>query len=192
MGLTQQQVADKAKINYRQYQKENFETPIKIGDKTLSIKTNLPVSDLGEYMSNPIQRLVSSATPLLKAPVEYTTGVDLFTGQDISDQSPIDALIKGAGLTNASKAVKGIGSVISGESESIPASLMPSVFRYSDPEKIASQHQYEEMLALQEYIKQLKNQGIDVPTIAELNRQANSSLKAVQKRRDSYNKRRSQ
>lgn len=181
------------KDNYRQYQKENFEIPIFNGDNGLvTFKSNLPVSDLGEYLSNPIQRLVSSATPLLKAPVEYTTGVDLFTGQDISDQSPIDALIKGAGLTNASKTVKGIGSVISGESESIPASLMPSVFRYTDPEKIASQRQYEEMLALQEYIKQLKNQGIDVPTIAELNRQANSSLRSVQKRRDAYNKRRSQ
>lgn len=227
--------------NYRQYQKENFEIPIVTDDGTLSVKANLPLSDLGEYASNPLQRIVAGTSPLIKAPFELTSGVDSFTGQDISDRSPLESLIKYAGLQNGQKFVSGVGDLINGESQSTVASVLPSVFRYTDPEKIANQRQYEQLMEYQNlvknlknngvevptmselkayqkfdenkvdynkltdkqkenykayqeyllYVQSLRNQGVDIPQISELTNSTSSLIKAVQKRRDSYNKRRS-
>lgn len=178
--------------NYRQYQKENFEIPLFMGDEGLTtIKANLPVSDLGEYLENPLQRLVSSTSPLIKTPFELTSGVDTFTGQDISDRSGLETLSRSLGLTNVYNATGNIADLISGETEITPATVAPSIFRYSDAEKIANQREYEELIQYQQIVKDLKNQGIDVPTISELRNSTNATLKAVKKRRNEIQKRRS-
>ena len=180
--------------NYRQYQKENFELPIFMGDNGLTtVKANLPLSDLGEYMSNPLQRLVSSTNPLIKTPFEQVTGVDTFTGRDISDRSLLDAILGTTGLSKLttdqfSKASAFANGNVTGENAL--ATLLPSVFRYSDTEKIANQEQYEELMQYQDMVKQLKNQGIDVPGIKELTDTTSSTIKAIKKIRDKKNKRR--
>lgn len=178
--------------NYRQYQKENFELPLFMGDEGLTTaKLNLPVGDLGEYLENPLQRLVSSTSPLIKTPFELTSGVDTFTGQDISDRSGLETLARSLGLTNVYNATGNIADLISGETEITPATVAPSIFRYSDAEKIANQRDYEELIQYQQIVKDLKNQGIDVPTISELRNSTNATLKAVKKRRNEIQKRRS-
>lgn len=178
--------------NYRQYQKENFEIPLFMGDEGLTtIKANLPVSDLGEYMSDPIGRLVSSTTPLIKTPFELASGVDTFTGQDISDRSGLETLARSLGLTNFLNSGKNIYNLASGETEVTPATISPSIFRYTDAEKLANQREYEELIQYQQIVKDLKNQGIDVPTINELANSTNATIKAVKKRRNEIQKRRS-
>lgn len=181
--------------NYRQYQKENFEMPFVTDDGTISLKSNLPVSDLGEYMSNPLQRLVSSTSPLIKTPFEQVTGVNTFTGRDISDRSALQAMLDTTGLSNLTTKqldkVQSLYDMYDGNNDfdsQTLATLIPSVLRYSDPEKIANQEQYEELMQYQEYVKQLKNQGIDVPTIRELKSNTNSSIKAIEKARKRYEK----
>lgn len=177
--------------NYRQYQKENFEIPLWRTEKgNVTLKSNLPVSDLGEYIENPLQRLVSSTNPLIKTPYEQVTGVDTFTGRDISDRSPLQAMLDTTGLNNlTTKQIDKLSKLVdAGElNDETFANIFPSVFRINDSEKIRNQQQYEELMAYQEYIKQLKNQGIDVPTIKELTSQTNSSIKNIKK----YRKRRS-
>ena len=178
--------------NYRQYQKENFEIPLFMGDEGLTTaKTNLPVGDLGEYISNPLQRLVSSTSPLIKTPFELASGVDTFTGQAISDRSGLETLARSLGLTNVYNAGGNILDLISGEEEITPATITPSMFRYSDTQKIANQRQYEELMQYQQIVKDLKNQGIDVPTISELTNSTNASIRNLKKRRDALQKRRS-
>ena len=177
--------------NYRQYQKENFELPLFMGDGGLTTaKLNLPVSDLGEYLSNPLQRLVSSTSPLMKTPFELTSGVDTFTGQDISDRSGLETLARSLGLTNIYNEAGNIYDLISGEEDLSASTIAPSIFRYTDPEKVANQNQYEELMQYQKFVKQLKNQGIDVPSIRELSNNTNSSIKAIKKARQRYEKRR--
>ena len=62
--------------------------------------------------------------------------------------------------------------------------------QYNDSEKIDNQNQYEELMQYQNFVKQLKNQGIDVPSIRELSNNTNSSIKAIKKARQRYEKRR--
>ena len=181
--------------NYRQYQKENMELPLFMGDNGLvSLKTNLPASDLGEYLENPLQRLVSSTSPLIKTPFEQVTGVDTFTGRDISDRGWGEALLDTTGLNNlTSKQLSKFyedGDLKDPEDIVALSNLFPSVFRITDPQKIANQQQYEELMAYQEYVKRLKNQGIDVPTISELTKQTESSIRNLKKTRERINKRR--
>lgn len=177
--------------NYRQYQKENFELPISLGDGGLTTaKLNLPVSDLGEYLSNPLQRLVSSVSPLIKTPFELTTGVDTFTGQDISDRSGLETLARSLGLTNVYNAGGNLANLATGETEITPATVLPSVFRYTDAEKLANQREYEELMKYQQIVKDLKNQGIDVPTINELTNSTNATIKALKQKREKLQKRR--
>lgn len=178
--------------NYRQYQKENFELPVSLGDDGLTtMKLNLPVGDLGEYLENPLHRLVSSTSPLIKTPFELTSGVDTFTGQDISDRSGLETLARSLGLTNIYNATGNIFDLATGETEITPATVAPSIFRYTDAEKIANQREYEELMQYQQIVKDLKNQGIDVPTIKELTTSTNANLRSLKQRRDKLLKRRS-
>lgn len=187
--------------NYRQYQKENFEIPLFSGENGVTtLKANLPVSDLGEYLTNPLQRLVSSTTPLIKTPFEMATGVDTFTGQDISDRSGLETLANALGIQNLTtkqfdRASNIYDTLVNGEDkvnqENLLATLFPSIFRYADSSKIASQQQYEELQQYQELIKELKNQGIDVPTINELTNSTNASIRNLKNSRNKMLKRRS-
>lgn len=194
--------------NYRQYQKENFELPIATPDSPLGqllgvknaigLKTNLPVGDLGEYVSNPLQRLVSSTSPLIKTPFEQVTGKDTFTGRDISDRNTLQALLDTTGLSNFTtkqldKGKNIISGINSGDYNVGQAllDLNPSIFRQTDPQKVQNQAQYEELMKYQEIIKQLKSQGIDVPTIRELTNSTNNSLRNIKRTRSRYQKRRS-
>lgn len=184
--------------SYRTYQKENMQIPLGLDDEgnLTTLKSNLPVSDLGEYLSNPLQRLVSSTSPLIKAPFEAVTGVDTFTGQELYKPGPsqlaswlgIDAITT-AQFEKVSDLLEDIEN-----DASIPdymADLLPSVMQYSDSEKIANQKQYEELLQYQQIVKDLKNQGIDVPTIKDLTNSTNSTLRSLKQRRDKLQKRRS-
>ena len=182
------------KDTYKQYQKENMQLPIFRDSKgnVVSLKTNLPVSDLGEYAENPLQRLVSSASPLIKAPFEAVTGKDVFTGQDLYKSGP-DQLASWLGVdsitTSQFNKINKLFEDIDGDAEltKTMSDLLPSVMQYNDAEKIANQRQYEELLEYQAYVKKLKNQGIEIPTIKELTSQTNSSIKNMKK----YRKRRS-
>lgn len=73
--------------SYYDYQKQGMQIPLPFQDdegNQLFLKANLPVSDLGEFLENPVQRIVSSTSPLIKTPFEMTTGKDTFTGQDLN------------------------------------------------------------------------------------------------------------
>ena len=142
-------------------------------------------------MSNPLQRLVSSVSPLIKTPFELASGVDTFTGQDISDRSGLETLARSLGLTNIYNAGGNIYDLATGEEEINASTVLPSIFRYSDTEKIANQREYEELMQYQQIVKDLKNQGIDVPTISELTNSTNASIRNLKKRRDALQKRRS-
>ena len=67
------------------YKKENFWIPIykkKDGDY-VAIKANLPVGDLGEFLGDPIRKILASTTPAVRAPFEAVTNTQVYTGLPI-------------------------------------------------------------------------------------------------------------
>lgn len=175
---------------YRQYQKENMELPLfkDSNGNLVTLKSNLPVADLGDYMSDPIKRLVSSTTPLIKAPIEMATGVDTYTGQELYKSTP-EQLANYLGvdtLTTAQfKKISNLFEDVQDDADltKFIADLLPSVLKYNDTEKIQNSNMYEELQEYQELFSELKKQGIDIPTIKELSDNSNITLRNLKNRR---------
>ena len=191
---------------YRDYQKSSMQIPVYTDEEgnTLMLKTNLPAADLGEWFDSPlsfVQRAVSSSSPLIKTPIEIATGVDPFTGYE-STKSGTDYLASILGLSNVTRAFKNVPQVSEDNTSAENfARTLSSVGAYNEAETIANSNAYNEFLEYQEYIDELKSQGIEVPTIAELEEQGidvdairdrisgdNSLLRQIRKRRERFQK----
>ena len=201
---------------YFNYQKEGMQLPLPITDSNgnrIFLKTNLPLSDLGEWMSNPVQRTLASTSPLIRTPFEMVTGKNIFTGKDsyynaLSDayetvtgnkpsegvsnaMAKAEQILAGLGVdtisTNMLKKVTSAVKTYNGnmDSQAMWAEIFRSILQNTNQEKIEKSRAYEDLSKYQAYIKQLKNQGIEVPTIKELNNQSKRSLRRVQNRRKS-------
>lgn len=184
--------------SYYDYQKQGMQIPLPFQDdegNQLFLKSNLPVSDLGEFLENPVQRIVSSTSPLIKTPFERVTGVDTFTGQElhldtlsgITDKLGIDSgnardkaelaehILKNFGLSNIStNLIKKVQTVLDYDSgdksgQQLWAEIFRSVLQNTNEENVRQSGLYDELETYQAEIKRLKNQGIDVPTIREIN-----------------------
>jgi len=184
---------------YWDYQKESMQIPIPFGDgkNTLFLKTNLPLSDLGEWMSNPVQRLAASSNPLLKMSFETATGKDTYTGQDLNYKNTTKLLnalgvknvpkdirnttaaaehiLAGLGLNNVSnnivkKVTKVLESAKGGDvaPEALWAEIFRSILQNTNQDSVESVKQYQELQDYQQLMKELKGQGIDVPSIRDL------------------------
>lgn len=204
------------KNEYFQYQKEGMQLPLPITDSNgnrLFLKTNLPLSDLGEWMESPLQRTVSATSPVIRTPFEMVTGKNIFTGQDanynavsnayqaITGNKPstgvsnlagkAEQILSGLGVdtisTNLLKKVTAAIKTYNGnmDSQAMWAEIFRSILQNTNQEKIENSKVYENLQAYQNYIKQLKNQGINIPTIKELSNQNKRSLRRVQNRRNS-------
>lgn len=185
---------------YWQYQKDSMQIPLPFKDSNgnqLFLKSNLPLSDLGEWMSNPAQRLASSSNPLIKGLYEKATGVDTFTGQPLNHTtgkkllnalgvkdvpasvtnatSAAEHLLGSLGLTNiTTNMVKKVAAVLENQKgetddQAMWAEIFRSLVQNTNQEKVENFKQYQQYEDYQALVKDLKNQGIDVPTIREMN-----------------------
>lgn len=201
---------------YFKYQKEGMQIPLPITDSNgnrLFLKTNLPLSDLGEWMESPLQRTLASTSPLIRTPFEMVTGQNIFTGKDnyynalggayetITGNKPsekasnlmgkAEQILSGLGVdtisTNLLKKVTSAIKTYNGDmdSQAMWAEIFRSIIQNTNQSKIETSKAFENLDVYQKYIKQLKNQGINVPTIKELSSQNKRALKRVQNRRNS-------
>lgn len=178
---------------YYQYQKEGMQIPLPVTDDNgnrLFLKTNLPLSDLGEWMSHPVQRTLSSTSPLIRTPFEMVTGKSIYTGKD-NYTSKAEQILSGLGVdtisTNLLKKVEAAVKTYNGDmdSQAMWAEIFRSILQNTNQEKIDTSRAYEDLEAYQSYVKQLKNQGINVPIIRDLNNQSRRTLRSVKNRRNS-------
>lgn len=198
--------------SYYQYQKENMQIPLPFKDdegNQMFLKANLPLSDLGEFMSSPLKKVTASATPLIKAPVEYTTGKSLYTGQDTKyntissnlsklglDSSLLsntadaaELVLNNFGLQNVStnliKKVQAILESSSGDKSSneLWSEIFRSLVQNTKQENVRNSGLYDELEQYQALIKQLENQGIDVPTIKEITASNNIKVNNLKRKR---------
>lgn len=203
---------------YYAYQKEGMQIPLPFtfeDGNQLFLKTNLPVSDLGEWMSKPLQRAVSSTAPLMRTPFELVTGVDTFTGQDSNYKAmsnlvetatgkPLNSGVKnlsgkaeqilaGLGVSNIStNLVKKVTAILKRnngnmDDQAMWAEIFRSIVQNTNQETIETSRAYDDLELYQQYIKSLKNQGINVPTVTELNNQSKRTLRKAKSRRAKLN-----
>lgn len=172
---------------YYQYQKENFQLPLPWSDdegNRIYLKLNLPVSDLGEFAEEPLRRVVSSTSPLIRTPFEQVTGVDTFTGNELN-RSTIETLANTLGIdtitTNVFDKAKAIYDRFNGDisNSEMWAEILNSIAQNTNAERVANSRVYQELEKYQEMISELKSQGIDVPTISELNNNSRLRLNSL-------------
>jgi len=139
-------------------------------------------------MSNPLQRSLSSVTPIIKAPIEKVTGKDLFTGQDVNSKSSIDRLANYLGIntitTDLMRKIKAIQNSDLSDNEKW-AEILRSMLQNTNEEKVRNNKLYQDMLYYQDRVSSLKRQGINVPTIKELTEQSKSNVNRLKKKRAS-------
>ena len=187
------------KEHYYDYQKEAMQIPIPFTDSKgnqLFLKSNLPVSDLGEFMSDPFGRLVASTSPVIKTPYELKSGKSMFTGEDVNYNTLSNTLaklgVRGKNINNATKAaetilnnfglqnvstnlIKKVSSILDRNNEDMTdqqlwAEIFRSVIQNTKQENVETVRLYDELEQYQDLIKQLKQQNIQVPTMTEINK----------------------
>lgn len=183
--------------SYRDYQKENFQLPLPFKDEdgnTIMLKMNLPVNDLTIF-SGPkdvAQRFVSSTTPLIRAPFEQVSGIDMYTGQEIY-RSGIEQIANYLGVsnitTNVWDKIEAIIAQHNGDMNSTEmwTEIFNSLAQYNNQEKIRNSNLYEEMERYSSLVSDLKDQGIEVPTIRDLTNTSSTRLTQLQRKRNKRN-----
>lgn len=183
--------------SYRDYQKENFQLPLPFEDEdgnTIMLKMNLPVNDLTIFSSpkDVAQRIVSSTTPLIRAPFEQVSGVDMYTGQEIY-RSGVEQLASYLGVsnitTNVWDKIEAIIARHNGDMNSTEmwTEIFNSLAQYNNQEKIRNSNLYEEMERYSSLVSNLKKQGIEVPTIRDLTNTGTTRLTQLQRKRNKRN-----
>lgn len=206
--------------SYFQYQKEGMQIPIPFAKDSkgnqLFLKANLPLADLGDFMSNPLQKTLASTSPLIRTPFEMVTGKDIYSGRD-SNYNTISNLVESAtgkplssGVKNATgkaeqilsglgvdtistNVLKKVTSAIKKyngdmDDQAMWAEIFRSILQNTNQEKVEQSKAYDDLERYQSYIKNLKNQGIEVPTIRELNNQSKRTLRNAKNRRAKRNR----
>lgn len=196
-----------------QYSVENFWIPIPMKDKDgkyYTIKSSLPIGDMGEWLSDPFRRLMSSMSPAIRAPFELATNTQTFSGMPISEFKgqkgfQIPELSRGAeyalGLTGldvptavVADAGRAISNVAKGNVSSVgqfaDEAFGRGLVNKKDPAKIAERKAYDELDNLETLMRYYKQEGMHIKTMAEINikTQKNNTqaiinnLRAIQKR----------
>lgn len=198
--------------SYNSYQKNNMQIPLPFtgsNGEQLFLKANLPVSDLGEFMSTPVQRTLASTAPLIKIPTEMVTGKSLFTGEDanyntlkntaeklgiksqgVQDTAQLaETILNGFGLQNVStNLIKKVQTVLDKDKDNksdqqLWAEIFRSVLQNTKRENVVNSGLYDEMEQYQAVVKRLKNQGVNVPTMTEINATNRMKLNRLKRKR---------
>lgn len=184
----QKSATDGNEENMTDYLKSSLYIPIpgigKDGEYTM-LRASLPFGQLIEAVDDPFQTLTNSLSPMVKAPIEYATGIDSFTGREIesfpgekssqipfltkkqqkflSDFTGLDVPLKG--VSRISEGIKDSeNGVLSGIGQGLRNNIMMD---YSvDTDKL--NRQYEDLDALQTLMKQYEQQGYEFATLTEL------------------------
>jgi hypothetical protein len=179
------------------YKRDNMWIPVyrfKDG-KYVAVKTNLPPSELGEFLSNPMQKVLSAASPLIRGPFELATNKQIFTGLPIQDfkgqrayaldfkipgtnigldrrteyligQTGVDVPINLAYGTG--KSVFDLVTKKATPAEAFTQGFGRSVASIGDPARTARGQGFDKLTRLREYVSYLKQEGVDLPTINQL------------------------
>lgn len=160
-----------------EYQVENMYIPIPFTGKDgefLTFKANLPQSDLNEWINDPLKRLMGSFTPLLRSPYELATNTQIYTGLPIQEYEGQ----KGYKLPFVNRTTEYL---ISQTGLDVPIGVVTDIatgdiggalgFGTTNIESAERSKAYDELNELKDIMSYYKQQGVRIPTIAELENQ---------------------
>jgi uncharacterized protein (UPF0297 family) len=164
------------------YQKENLWLPIplKLKDgKYFQLKTSFPVSDLGEYLNNPAEKILSSLTPLIRAPFEVTVNRQIFSGQEIQRfegergrdlgflglTASQEYLVEQTGLERLAAPVTNVVSLLQNKDA---ARIAPTIVSQGDVETARRSAAYDQLDQLRGLFQYYKQEEIPILTLSEI------------------------
>jgi len=176
------------------YKRNNFWVPIwRFADgRYVAVKFNLPLGDMFEFVDDPVKKVLTSSSPVLRAPFEYFTNQQIYTGLPIEDfpgqtgySLPFltrkqEYLASQIGLTTPVSQIyktgKTINDIIQGDLnieaatslEGLSQGALQSVFSIGDPQVARRRAAFDELAKLRDLMAYYKQEEIDIPTIAEL------------------------
>lgn len=151
--------------------------------KYYAIKANLPQSEVGEFLSNPLKKITASTTPLIRAPFELAANKSIFTGREIeefegqqSTQLPFltrkqEYLVGQTGIDVPLKVATGAFDVLSMRNPVKGALQMSNIIQEGSVQAGKTNAAYEKLNALQNGVKLLKQKDIDLQTLAQQEKQ---------------------
>lgn len=156
------------------------------------LKASLPTSDIFEWASNPVERLVNVTSPIIKAPFELATGVNTFTGRPIEQykgemSQNIPFLTKKGewglgqfGLDVPLRTVTNLASLPFADSDTFNDKFNrgTGLLGSTSQEKIRNARLYKQIDDIKAYINKLKDSGTNIKSLDEINSN-NKSLSAI-------------
>jgi len=192
-----------------QYKLEDFWIPIPIiNDKGqyTAIRARLPIEDLGEFLDNPLRKVVSSTSPAIRAPYEIVANRQMYSGQPIQEfrgqrgymipeaSKKVEYLMGQFGLDTPVSTVMDIGRTavqgFKGELQGknafdlIDKSFGRSMFGSGSIERASTIQAYQELDELRELFKYYKQEEIPIKTLTEIQNE-NKKLKQLLSRMQS-------
>jgi len=171
MGIDREKVAD--------YKRDQMYIPlpgIDANGKYYVIKANLPPSDLGEFLGNPLRRSLSALTPLVKAPAEIALNKQFFTNNPIENFSgersaslpfmtkKSEHLLSQTGFDVPSRVGYGAVKALSGDVVEGVGQFTNMLAQGNEVSEGLGK-KYQELEKLQDAVKRLKQQGVILPEL---------------------------
>lgn len=189
-----------------EYKSTNFWLPLMVekDGKYTALKANLPGGDLVDFLTDPLNKVMTSLSPFIRVPFEYASNTQFFTGLPIEQfpgqigfrtkgsplelpaaveyglsQTGIDTVLQtGFDVFNT---VSRTGQRIMGmpvEETEKPVGIFQSALNRGSVQKTKTAQAYEELRRLQDMVSLFKQKEIKVPTIAEIE-QKNTPYQAI-------------
>lgn len=191
-----------------EYKRANMWIPILVqkDGKYVAIKMNTPLGDFGEFITNPFTKILSATAAPIRAPFELATNTQILTGLPIEEfqgqkgynleflprkldyllsQTGLDVPIGGA--ARAGQAAVGIATGQMNVGEALVKSPLRSVLSQGDVARTRRAYDYQKLNRIRETMRYYKQEGIDIPTIAEIeNQQKNNYYNRMRTRLMKY------
>lgn len=170
---------------------ENFWIPIPFRDKDgkyKAIKSSLPLGDLGEFLDDPLRRILSATSPIIRAPFEMATNKQIFSDMPVEEfkgqkgfyipeiSRKAEFGLSQLGLDVPAAAGFDIGRTVAGIAkgnvknplEAMESSVGRTLLSTGDPAKTQEREAYNDLDDIQNLMRYYKQEGIEIKTIAEL------------------------
>ena len=168
------------------YKKENFWIPIykkKDGDY-VAIKANLPIGDLGEFLGDPIRKILASTTPAVRAPFELVSNTQVYTGLPIEQfqgqqgyrlpflDRKSEYVISQLGLANPAGVIASlVNPFIKGEVAADDISGALSLTSTGNVAREQKNRAFQELDSLRQAMSYYKQKGADIKPLDEIRAQ---------------------
>lgn len=184
--------------------------PIAKKDGTFNVlDASLPINDLLDFIENPANKIASSMSPLIRAPFELSNNLNTYSGVPIENfpgeksdllsrtplaNTPINRKTTewGLGLFGLDTPIKTTanvwdlltnntfqgGDLVQNTIDNL--SNLTGVIKQNDPAKAKISRDYQTLEKLENYIDLLKQNGIELQTLSEIENSKKSNLKGLE------------